>query len=347
MFGTLSPDRGGLAKADHGQWRRYYCGTCQSLGAHFGHGFRGLLSHDAVFLALLVDGLSVAAAGPDRTRCPMLPVVHRPTVSPSSVAMRYAASVQILLADQWLADRALDGRSLAPKALAARSARPLLRASAARARETLRELGSDLGDLEGIEHEIIATEAAIDDHADPERAAEPTAAALERVFGRMAALPGLAVDDPAALERPLAQLGRAAGRAIYLIDALEDLEDDRRADAFNPCLVHDFRGQPRVSRGRLRQATAALERARLELREGLAQLPLRRHRVVLANILVATLGARAQAATRAAQEAYDLDRARRAAGWRGRLGLDRASLARSLAGAQRLLLAGLAILRLP
>src|SRR5690606_18132506 len=126
--------------------------TCQGIGAQFGLGYRGLLSHDAVFLGLLVDGLQVEAAPPDRTRCPVVPVVHRATVSPSSVAMRYSAAVQLLLADQYVADRAIDGGTLA------RCARPLLAKPAERARAMLAELGSDLAELIGIEARQAAAE---------------------------------------------------------------------------------------------------------------------------------------------------------------------------------------------
>ena len=146
MFGTLKPSFAGLRCGARQDWQHFYCGTCQSLGDHFGLAYRGLLSHDAVFLALLVDGLGVSAAGPSRTRCPMLPVLHKATVSPDSVAMRYAAAIQLLLADQWLADRAVDGKAVA------RAARPLVERRSEQARATLRELGSDLDALIGFEH---------------------------------------------------------------------------------------------------------------------------------------------------------------------------------------------------
>ncbi|KIG18892.1 Glycine-rich cell wall structural protein precursor [Enhygromyxa salina] len=311
MFGTLRPSRAALNCAGRSDWQHFYCGTCQSIGDQFGLGYRALLSHDAVFLGLLVDGLQQVEAAPDRTRCPMLPVVHRPTVSPDSVAMRYAAAIQLLLADQWLADRAIDGRSFA------RIARPLLDRPATRARETLAALGSDLADLIGVEHRQAATERI--GVTDPEQAAEPTAAALELVFERIVALPGSVTSsvtgssgqaassaalvrcdlDPRAL---LAKLGRGVGTLIYLIDALEDLQQDQRAGDFNPCLVHDYRGRPQPDRARIRDATRALERARANVTAALNALPLVRHRPVLVNILVTQLGARAQLAAASAQQ---------------------------------------------
>jgi hypothetical protein len=291
MFGTLKPARAAFDCGTRGEWQRFYCGTCQSLGDQFGLGYRGLLSHDAVFLGFLVDGLQDHAAPPDRTRCPMVPVVHRPTISPSSVAMRYAGAVQLLLADQWLADRAIDGRSFA------RIARPLIAKPAERARATLAELGSDLAELIGIEDRQAAAE--LPGTTDPEQAAEPTAGALALVFERIAGLPGWVAD--ATTRAVLARLGRAVGTAIYLVDALEDLERDHRAGDFNPCLIHDYRGRAQISAGRVRRASALLTDAGEQIREALAALPLRRHAKVLDNILVTQLGARAKLAIAGAE----------------------------------------------
>ncbi len=299
MFGTLKPNLPRLDPASRHAWQRLYCGTCQSLGSHFGHAYRGLLSHDAVFLAALVDGLQAEPAPRDRCRCPLIPVVHRPTLRPDSVAMRYAAAVQILLADQWLADRAVDRRSLA------RLARPLLRERAQHARRELAELGSSLAELEHFELRQAAAE--LPGTTGPADAAEPTASALGLVFERIGELPGsLSIESSKPAERPLARtwlarLGRSVGTAIYLIDALEDLERDLRDGSFNPCLVHDFRGRSALAPARVREATSMLRDAIAELGELLELLPLRRHQSLLRNVLSVQLRARAQLAIAAGQ----------------------------------------------
>lgn len=301
MFGTLKPARAAFDCRTRGEWQRFYCGTCQGIGEQFGLGYRGLLSHDAVFLGLLVDGLQVEAAPPDRTRCPMLPIVHRPTISPSSVAMRYCAAVQLLLADQWLADRAIDGRSLA------RCARPLLAKPAERARAMLAELGSDLAELIGIEARQAAAE--VPGATGPDQAAEPTAAALELVFERIAGLPGVVADLHAAT---LARLGRAVGTVIYLVDALEDLDRDRQTGDFNPCLTLDHHGRAQPSAGRIRRAAAMLKHAGAEIRDALTALPLRRHGAVLENILIVQLGGRAKLAIASADRVlHEVEQRRR------------------------------------
>ena len=90
MFGTLRPRTCGLPRATQDTYRTYYCGTCQSLGEQFSLLHRGLLSHDAVFLAMLVDGLTEERAAPSSCRCPVMPIQIRRTRAPESVSMRYA-----------------------------------------------------------------------------------------------------------------------------------------------------------------------------------------------------------------------------------------------------------------
>jgi hypothetical protein len=242
-----------------------------------------------VFLALVADGLAAEGAEADRCRCPLLPVEFRPTVRPDSPAMRYAAAMQMLLADQWLADRAMDGRG------AARAARPLLGGKVEAARAILDELGISLADLDGFER--VQRRVELSGEAGPRAAAEPTAWALERVFERMASLPGL--DEEARTQevrRTLAAFGRRLGSTIYLIDALDDLEKDHRSGAFNPCLV---RGRT-VSWPRVEQAWGMLYDDLTALGDLLLALPLRRHRALLRSVVVVELPRMATAAAKRA-----------------------------------------------
>lgn len=289
MFGTLKP--GCLPEAPKATHSAFYCGLCAALGADHGLAMRGLVSYDAVLLGILVDSLQEEPAPPAATRCPLLPVVHQGTVAPESPAMRFAAAAQVLLADQWLADRGMDGGRLT------RAARPLLAGPAEVARGRLRELGLDPEPLAGFEHRQAAVEAA---QAGPEAAAAPTAEALGLVFGWIGALGRL--EDTA----PIQALGLATGRLIYLIDAVEDVEGDRRAGAFNPLLRDGEIDPARV------EAAARLLRADLRaLSRCLADLPLRRHREVIESVLIGRLGAAARRALHAAQhlvEPADLQR---------------------------------------
>lgn len=284
MFGTLKPKRCGLGPAEQGSHKAMYCGLCQSLGQHHGQAMRPLVSFDAVFLALVADGLSEQPAAPSQTRCPMVPVVHRPTVDPNSDAMRFATHVSVLLAEQRLADKAEEGHWLG-------LARPLLSGSGTRARGALRELGVDLGGLEGFERH--QSEAERDPGVTPEGASKPTEEALAEVLGRIADLPSVAQQARSDLRR----LGAATGRIIYFVDALEDLRKDLRRGDFNPCLDPATR---RLDPHRRARVVSLLEGALDEAASALAALPWKRHRALAANIVAVEQRRRAKAAVEGA-----------------------------------------------
>lgn len=296
MFGTLKPKGCGLDDETRQAHRRLYCGLCQGLGEGYGQLSRALVSFDAVFLAVLVEGLSDEAAPASSCRCPMLPVVFRPTASPDSPAMQFASAMSLLLADQYLADKALDDSALAGWL------RPLGQGTVSQARETLDALGVDLRALEGFEHRQKAAERLGATH--PEDAAAPTAAALARIFGAAAALPGV---DPAT-GPALSALGDAVGRIIYYVDALEDLEKDALSGSFNPCLDADGEIAP----ARVQQASQLLQAALDGAQAHIGALPWRRHRALVEDIVLRRQGAAAAAATEAAQRAADAVARRRA-----------------------------------
>lgn len=276
MFGTLKPPRCGSLPVVQQSYRRFYCGTCQGLGAHFGLARRALLSHDAVFMAILVDAIQVHAAAPSRCRCPMMPTVFRSTLAPDSVAMRYAAALQMLLADQWLADRGADGQ------WAARVVRPWFSdGPARRAAAHLAALGVELPALRGFESRQIAVERG-QGVPRPEVAAAPTAAVLAMAFEAAAELPGAAQAFSSQDARGrLAEFGASVGAAIYVLDALEDLEKDARTRDFNPCLDTD--GDP--CSGRVSEAIMVLHTALDSANDACARLPWSRHQATLTAVL--------------------------------------------------------------
>lgn len=312
MFGTLRPHTCRVGCDRRHEYEALYCGLCKSLGDHFGTLSRGLLSYDAVFLALVADGLVEVEAAPDRCRCPLLPVTFRPTVRPDSTAMRYAAAMQMLLCDQWLADRAADGRR------AARTARPLLSGKVQTAQAILGELGISLADLDGFEDRQARCE--VPGETGPREAAEPTAGALALVFGRMALLPGIA---PAAAtpeaRAALEAFGRHLGVAIYTIDALDDLEKDHGAGAYNPCLVRGRAGLG-VAWTRIEATWGLLHDSLAALAELVEALPLRRHRDLVRSVVGVELPMRARAAAKRAHAHTHAEQerarsARRGGGW--------------------------------
>lgn len=291
MFGTLRPHGCSLSTPDRAQHRHLYCGLCKTMGADYGTLTRPLVSVDAVLLGIVVDALQEEAAPQASCRCPIAPHRHRTTIDHDSTTMRFSAAAQVLLTDQWLADRATDGRALA------RIARPLGSRTVHRAWGVLETLGADLTGLIGLERRQEAVEAA----GAAETASLPSESAVALVFSQIPQLPGCTRLTPSQ-EDALTRLGAALGSVVYGVDALEDLEDDLLTGSFNPCLRDGA-----VDRSRLEATAAMVQDSLVAIQGSLSQLPLQRHRALLENILVARQAHKAGKAADAARAFTDAD----------------------------------------
>jgi len=288
MFGMLNPLKSQLSAHDREQYERYYCGLCSAVGDDFGLWQRALQSSDAVFLAVLADGLvsEVAAAKPGRTRCPVAPTRHQETLD--GAALRCAGAVQMHLVDQRLADHQAEGQWLG-------GARPALAQTADRAWEVLSALGVELRSHGGIAQLQLDLEHA---GAGPAAAAEPTAQALADAFQSLTELPGAAVTGP--IHRAtLARLGASLGRSIYLIDALEDLLEDLRGGAFNPCIQREGEAAW-IDPDAVARCADLLEADAERLRADVSALPLVRNERLVQHILLERLTERRASALAAA-----------------------------------------------
>lgn len=273
--------------SDSATYRRLYCGTCAALGEHYGTLSRTTLSYDSVLMAALVDGMQPQAAEPSSCRCPLVPIRRRPTVVPSSRAMRVAAAVQVTLTDQALADHHADG------SLGAGVLRRALSGSAATAYEELAVLGFDPGRARGLARRQLQVER--HPNASVRACAAPTA---DTLAGWLADL-GDEVGAPVEARNDLAALGHALGTCIYLIDALEDLEEDVRAGEFNPCVGPDTR----IYGARVDECTQLVQTATDEVRGLVERLPLLRHRGLIEHVLTVALPGRASRAIATARAA--------------------------------------------
>ena len=286
MFGTLKPDRH-TSCSGRREYRRSYCGTCAALGDGYGLVARPLLSYEATLLTLMIESLMDSPSQPSSCRCPVNPVVHRPTLDAESPPVVVASAVQILLADQWLEDQVLDGsRSF-------RLLQPLTASRRQSATRRLRELGVEPGSLTRLARiqEDVESQAAVSVAS----ALEPTAAALGELAEQFGQLPGV-TPRLSGRSASLRALGRGIGAAVYLIDALEDLARDLKKGRFNPLVEVAADGKRGACERRLLEAARLAEQAAGAVSRALADLPWQRNVTLLESILVASLGRRLEQA---------------------------------------------------
>ena len=218
MIGYVRVDAGELRVREHQYYRALYCGRCHRMGKCTGQCARLSLSYDFVFLAALRLALTGESVTVKRQRCIVHPLRSRQTVQPCA-ALDFCADASALLVHHKLCDDLHDERGL--KKLRARLSLPFFAAGYRRAKR--RHPSPDAQILAHL-HRLSALE----------DASEPVGAdACAEVFGDlMADLAAEGLDEEAA--RLARAIARAVGHWLYLVDAADDFDEDRKRGRFNP-----------------------------------------------------------------------------------------------------------------
>lgn len=271
MFGYVKPYNPELRVRELEEYKAVYCGLCKQLGRSFGVFARFTLSYDFAFLAMLKTALDSEIC-PETERCACIahPFCKRIRVRENAAMQMAARAAMISVYYKLLDDREDEGffrrigaALLLPFAKRARR-RALAFADGAAADEAAAKMSAAQAQLEAEKCQI------------PDAAAEPTANFLAAVLKNCAAT----AEQAAVLER----FGYLLGRYVYLCDALDDLEDDRRRGRYNPFLYAG--GEAAIA------AKNALFLTTAELSDDFDLLELHRYEGILENII--RIGLRAE-----------------------------------------------------
>ncbi len=271
MFGYVKPYNPELRVRELEEYKAVYCGLCKQLGRSFGVFARFTLSYDFAFLAMLKTALDSEIC-PETERCACIahPFCKRIRVRENAAMQMAARAAMISVYYKLLDDRADEGffrrigaALLLPFAKRARR-KALAFADGAAADEAAAKMSAAQAQLEAEKCQI------------PDAAAEPTANFSAAVLKNCAAT----AEQAAVLER----FGYLLGRYVYLCDALDDLEDDRRRGRYNPFLYAG--GEAAIA------AKNALFLTTAELSDDFDLLELHRYEGILENII--RIGLRAE-----------------------------------------------------
>jgi hypothetical protein len=235
MFGVLSPCVAHLDEELGAQWRAHLCGVCLSLGSGHGQWSRLATNTDAVVVSVLVDAQresppQMVTAG----RCALRGMQSAQVVPPWDVSVRLGATTSLTLASAKAADVVAERASgvASPSVVRAGIARltePRLRARALADVPVStaiggRELLAESANQAQVESGSVSLNEITDN----------AARAGAAVFAATADLAG-APENRTVLER----VGGDFGRCAHVLDAVEDLESDRRSGDFNPLIATD------------------------------------------------------------------------------------------------------------
>lgn len=231
MFGYVRPYRDELKVREQRDYEALYCGLCDALGKRHGFLARLFLNYDFTFLAMLLDGSKPEM---ERHLCPAR-LWCRKKHCADSAGVAAAADAGTILTYWKLRDTVADSSFW--KRTGARIISWLFRRNYYRAAANCpafdRAVQENLERLQKLERERCSS---LDQTAD--------------IFAQLlsAAVPA---ETDIRRARALKQLLYHVGRWIYLVDAWDDLEEDKKQGSYNPIAAR-FPGQEQESREYLR-----------------------------------------------------------------------------------------------
>ena len=211
MFGYVTVNAEELKMREYTMYRSYYCGLCHVLKERYGRRGQFLLNYDMTFLALLQDSLYEPSVSEEKRRCIPHPVApHQERISE---ATEYAADMTVLLYYQKALDDWHDEKSPRGKALAMLLHRDYkeLRKRYPRQAQTLEKSVRELSRLERGKSDDI------------DKVAGLTGDFMAEMCDK----------EQDVWSEKLRDLGFYLGKFIYLVDAYDDMEKDRKKGSYN------------------------------------------------------------------------------------------------------------------
>jgi hypothetical protein len=224
MRGIVRPCRQHLGPELHARWQAHLCGLCLTLRDVAGQAERVLTGYDVLLLSVLVEAQAGEVETTTAAPCPLRGFTRATVVASTSDAGRLAAAGALVSAAAGLVDKLDDG-----------DLPPPTRAPARRVAARLSRSGAALAAAVGLDPAPIlrAPEAAGDvaRRGSPDLTAllAPTGEAVAALFAHTAVVAGRPHNAAA-----LGACGRAFGRLVHLLDAVEDRASDRAGGRFNP-----------------------------------------------------------------------------------------------------------------
>lgn len=214
MFGYVIVNKQEMKFKDFEVYQSYYCGFCQELKKRYGVKGQITVTYDMTFLILLLKGLYEVEDKVDGCKCIAHPFDRHPTRA--NIFMEYAADINILMTYYQCMDDWEDEKKVWKRGYAGILKRAFGEA-AARYPQKAEEISGQMQLL----HEC-------------EKKNEKNLDIVAGCFGNiMAEIFALKNDE---WEEELRKMGFFLGKFIYLMDAYEDIEKDRKKGNFNPFL---------------------------------------------------------------------------------------------------------------
>ena len=225
MFGYLQIHKDELKIKEYEAYKSVYCGLCKQLGRDYGFLTRLILSYDCTFYAILLMSLKRSCTGFSDGRCKFNPLKKCKFADCKDNAYSKASALSVISAYYKVVDDIDDSGFF--KRIALKIVKPFFGRRQKKAARRFPE-------IEIIVSEMMKNQKAAenDELVTIDKAANPTA----KMISDLAALEG----GNDLQKRVLSEFGYQIGRWVYLIDAADDYEKDKKSGNFNPFIKADI-----------------------------------------------------------------------------------------------------------
>lgn len=217
MLGYVRAYRPEMKFKDYDLYRGVYCSLCKAIGKRYGLIARLTLSYDFTFLAILRMAVRENKICMRKSHCSFNPMKKCYDCSESSVDIAYTADVSMLTFYYKIKDNINDSRFF--KKLLCKMLMPYANHIFKKAKRNNPVIAEKLGELMDEQAQAEKRGAGVDEAAD----------ASAKMLAEM-----VSTDIESSDDKALRWLGYYLGRWVYLIDAVDDCEDDIKTGSFNP-----------------------------------------------------------------------------------------------------------------
>ncbi len=259
MFGYVVVNKPELKIKDFDEYRSYYCGLCKALKERAGARGQMSLSYDMTFLAVLLSLLYEPEETECQSRCMVHPFSqHR---MKQNAMIDYVADMNLLLTWYKCKDDFVDEKNVVKACYGTMLNGPVKRLFVTYERQTRQ--------VEKYLSELSALEQTHDYNIDK----------LSGCFGHL--LEEIFVVKQDEWESYLRRIGFHIGKFVYILDAYDDLEKDKKKGCFNPLVERELEPDFDESIKQILLMIAA------EFAREFEKLPIVEHVDILRNIIYA------------------------------------------------------------
>lgn len=222
MFGYIRPFKPHMRNFEYEIYSSFYCGLCKELGKKYGQIFRMTLSYDFAFLGLLYNAYHSKCNTIKKKRCIVHPIKKKNCVC-CGENLDYTCATAVISVYHKICDEIADRGVFS--SVFFRLLRRFMKKSYRKASEKYPEIAKKTELYMNLQTEIEREKTSSID-----RACEPTAQIMANIAKN------ISTDESD--RKKLSGFGYHLGRFIYLADAYDDIEKDKKKGNYNPLLLN-------------------------------------------------------------------------------------------------------------